>query len=335
MNIVRSSRLRIATVLVLGILLTAVTGAADSTQPSAVRVAEALREDLRLHARLPASFRVLLDRADREGSLLRLWYSGREGTSSSALRPIACYEYDLRLRRVVRRDLTSFTRSFPRLALGLIESTSIQTPNQPLREGQRPGGLTIRGVLRNLPGYILETPNFTSRFRIWAEAGGAVVATDTQLFGTTVYELYGVPVTAGRITIKAAIRGYDLVTLHPGVSLNQAQPIGTIGGIDVDFHQMRPITRDVRILVRSNGGGEDASFPPGARARVYCKETGHSAETVSQNYYGEAWLNDVPTGWPLNFHAVNVNSGWLSGSLGPITIPENGGSAFTETITLE
>jgi len=317
------------------LLLASLSLATELSTIATVRVADALREDLRQHTQLPGSFRILLDRAERDDTLLRLWYSGREENSRNSLQPLAVYEFDLRLQRVVRRDLTPLAHSFPALSGQFLDGTSVSTRCLALKAEYDRGGLTIRGVLRNLPGYILETPNFTSRFRIWAEANGAVVATDAQLLGTTVYELSGVPVTAGRVTIKAYIRGYDLVTLHPGVTLNQSQPIGTIAGIDIDFHQMRPITRDVRLLIRSNGGDEDASFPPGARARVYCKETGHAAETVSQNFFGEAWLMDVPTGWPLNFQAINLDSGWFSGSLGPITIPENGGTAFTESITLE
>jgi len=195
--------------------------------------------------------------------------------------------------------------------------------------------IQIHGVMRNLPGYILNVSDFISRFKVWAEAGGRVVATETELMGTTAYTLKGVPVAAGTIVIKAKIRGYDLLTLHPGVIINASQPVGTIAGIDVDFHNLNPILRNVRLVIRSKFDPDKPSFPNGNRARVYAKETGQSVEVVSSNGLAEAVLSDIPTGWPLNFLAVNLDQGYFSGQLGPVTIPENGGTVYTDTILMQ
>jgi len=197
-----------------------------------------------------------------------------------------------------------------------------------------PGTVNVHGILRNLPGYILNTPNFLDSFIIWAEAGGKVVATETQLMGTTSYLLKGVPSNIGSIVIKAKIRGYDLMTLHPGLAIPAQQPAGTIAGIDIDFHNMQPITRPVRILVQSNGSTDNPSFPSGDRARVFAQETGQAVETVSQNGLGEVNLQDVITGWNINFLALNLDKGYFTGKLGPIIIPEDGGSAYTTIIRL-
>lgn len=202
-------------------------------------------------------------------------------------------------------------------------------------DGEYVRGLAIHGVLRNIPGYILQTPNFLSQFLIWAEAQGRVVATQTEILPTMAYSLNNIPVTAGTIAVKAKIRGYDLTTLHPGVVLNPAQPGGVIAGIDADFHQISPILRDVRILVQTNGDSRNPSFPSGARARVFVRETGQSVDGISNNGWAEIVIPQVPAGWPLRLLAINLDAGNFSGELGPIVIPEDGGTAYTDRIMLK
>ncbi|MBF0499550.1 MAG: hypothetical protein HQM09_05430 [Candidatus Riflebacteria bacterium] len=254
-----------------------------------------------------------LGHTDDLPGILTIGLFARPASSISEGRLFALYQFDASSRKIVRRD---FITSRPR--------------GDPLRTD----GIAIQGVLRNLPGYILGTPDFLSRFTIWAEANGRVVATETQLIGTTLYRLSGIPVTAGSVTIKAKIRGYDLATLHPAVVLNPSQPAGVIAGIDVDFSMLQPIQRDVRLIVKSDGPGSDASFPGGARARVYASEVGQSVDVVSNNGWAEAMLTGIPTGWPLSFFAVNTDHGNFTGKLGPIIIPEDGGSVYTDVLTL-
>lgn len=255
---------------------------------------------------------------------LRLEILAAERPSDIPGKPFAIYEFDLKTGKIVRRDFNP-----PEAGISF-DTASVGSASQRLYIG-------IHGVLRNIPGYILQTPGFLSNFSIWAEAGGKVVATETELIGSTVYHLRNIPVSAGTVVIKAKVRGYDLKILHPGVTLNPAQPVGTIGGIDIDFSALQPIYRDVRILVRSTPITADCtgSFPDGARARVFVNETGHTAEAASQNGIGEALFTNIPTGWPLNFMAINQNQGYYTGEAGPIIIPEDGGTAFTQMILLK
>ena len=261
---------------------------------------------------------IFIGNSSKENGIIRLSLEGCPVESRDKGIPFAIYEIEEKTGKILRRDFLKKVRS------------------NWVTEGKRSGGISIHGVLRNIPGYILQGSNFSSQFLIWAESGGKVISTDTELIGTTVYHLKGIPVTAGTIAIKAKIRGYDLVTLHPGVVLNPAQPVGVIGGIDVDFHQITPITRDVRfLLIGTPAGAQDGgSLPPGTRARVIVKETGQAADGISSNSFAEIVIQAVPTGWPLNFIGLNMDAGYYSGVAGPLIIPENGNSMYTETIRI-
>ncbi|NLI75132.1 MAG: hypothetical protein GX442_01665 [Candidatus Riflebacteria bacterium] len=276
---------------------------------------EAAVEDARQQGRVGPGRQVFLGGVATFPGVLRLELLTLPDDRPGPGRPFAVYEFDTAGGRVLRRDFLDQARvaTFPE------------------------GRVAIHGVLRNLPGYILDTPGFAGGFVIWAEAQGRVVATDTELQGTTAWLLKGVPSTAGTVVIKAKIRGYDLLTLHPGLVINPAQPGGTIGGIDVDFHQMSPISRDVRLVVQSSApaGGAGMSFPNGARARVTCQQTGASVDVVSANGMAEAYLSDIPTGWNMQFLAVNLDQGYHWGQLGPKIIPEDGGSAYTDLIQMK
>jgi hypothetical protein len=292
------------------------------------RLADRIAADARHWFPELASTPVFIDQWEPIPGGFRFFLQGKSPDFSDSF-PLAVYEADGRSGKVWRRQRVA---GAPVSTVEIGIAAALTSP--PLREEER-SGVSVHGVLRNLPGYILDSPGFLGQFLIWAEAGGRVVATQTELVGTTVYHLKGIPITAGSVAIKAKIRGYDLTILHPGVTLNPAQPVGVIGGIDIDFHQIQPILRDVRIVVRSNSDTQNPSFPAGARVRVIVRETGQSAEAVSANGWAEVLLPQVPTGWPLRLFAINLDAGYHSGELGPVVIPEDGGSVFTDSIVLE
>ncbi|MFZ2957419.1 MAG: hypothetical protein WA705_11055 [Candidatus Ozemobacteraceae bacterium] len=288
------------------------------------RAAAIAVDDARHYGNLSDDWRLFVGETTIQTGLLSIELLARPSTSQSPGQPYALYQIDSVRRSIVRRD---FLWDHKRNA-------ALYSLKCNLVDGMM-GGIAIQGVLRNLPGYILGASDFSSRFTIWAEAGGFVVATNTQIIGTALYRLSGIPVTAGSVAIKAKIRGYDLKTLHPGVAINASQPAGVISGIDVDFHSLTPITRDVRLVIRTNASGTNSSFPNGARARVYAKETGQAVDVVSTNGWAEALLTNVPTGWPVSFLAINMDQGFYSGELGPISIPEDSGTAYSDSLMLK
>lgn len=206
--------------------------------------------------------------------------------------------------------------------------------------------LSISGTLRNIPGYVLDAEN--RDIVIWAEAAGKVVAsfTDTAAGGdaykgSIVYKLDGIPASAGSVAVKCKVRGYDLFTINPAVSIANTMPGGVIGSVDVDFANIEPIRRDLRVVVTGSEPDEDSpsSFDPGETARVYIQQGGKDivpyVDVVSVNYRGEAYISGVITGYPINVLVINMNRGYHRVLSEPITVQEDGNSAYTVDVTLE
>ena len=209
-----------------------------------------------------------------------------------------------------------------------------------------PYTVSVSGTLRNLPGYILDSQS--RDIVIWAESAGRVVAsyTDTgagaadTYKGSITYNLQNVPVTAGSVAIKCKIRGYDLVTINPAVSLPSNMPGGTIGSIDADFANIEPIKRDLRVVVTgSNPGTDRSSFQSGDIARIYIQQGGKDivpyVDVVSVNYRAEGYISGVITGYPINILVVNMTAGYYTTTSQPITVLEDGGSAYTVNVSLQ
>jgi len=205
----------------------------------------------------------------------------------------------------------------------------------------------VSGTLRNVPGYILDA-NTAFTGVIWAESAGRVVATatagtgGTTFQGTVVYSLPNIPVTAGSVAVKMKIRGYDTITINSAVSLPSQRPGGTIGGIDIDFNNIEPITRDVRIVVRGSapsGQSEPSTLENGEVVRVYIKQGGKDivpyVDIVGNNYLAEAYFSGVITGYELDILAVNMNRGYIKGELAKLKVPEDGNSVYTAELQLQ
>lgn len=207
-----------------------------------------------------------------------------------------------------------------------------------------PFTLSVSGTLRNLPGYILDSQN--RDIVIWAESAGKVVASYTATQGsfdtykgTVTYSIGNVPITAGSVAMKCKIRGYDVVTINPAVSLPSTMPGGVISGIDADFANIEPITRDLRVVVTgSDPGSSRSSFAPGDIARIYIQQGGKDivpyVDVVSVNYRAEGYISGVITGYPINIIVVNMTVGYFKTTSQPITVLEDGNSAFTVNVDL-
>lgn len=207
-----------------------------------------------------------------------------------------------------------------------------------------PMTINVSGTLRNLPGYILDTT--TKDILVWAEAAGKVVATytDSQIAGafkgSVAYMLNDIPVTAGSVAVKCKIRGYDVTTVNSAVSIASNMPGGTIAGVDLDFANVEPIRRDLRIVLVSTepADGKPGTFQPGETARVYIRQGGKDivpyVDVVSVNYRAEAYISGVITGYPINVVAVNMNYGYYKTESLPITLQEDSNSAYTVTLQL-
>ncbi len=206
--------------------------------------------------------------------------------------------------------------------------------------------VSIAGTLRNLPGYVLDTEN--KDIVIWAEAAGKVVATFTDIVttgtaykGSITYKLDDIPVSAGSVAVKAKIRGYDLQTINQAVSLASNMPGGTIAGIDIDFANVEPIRRDLRVVVTSTEpkDGQPASFKPGQTARVFLRQGGKDivpyVDVVCVNYRAEAYFSSVVTGYDLNVYAVNMSEGYYHLLSENFKVQEDGNSAFTYNVQLK
>ena len=205
--------------------------------------------------------------------------------------------------------------------------------------------VSIAGTLRNLPGYVLETE--TKDIVIWAEAAGKVVATftDSQIQGaykgSITYKLDEIPVTAGSVAVKCKVRGYDLQTINQAVSLASNMPGGTIAGIDINFENIEPIRRDMRVVITSTEpkDGQPATFKPGQTARVFIRQGGKDivpyVDVVCVNYRAEAYFSGVITGYDLNVFAVNMNEGYYQILSDAFKVQEDGNSAFTYNVQLK
>ncbi|MBP5469794.1 MAG: carboxypeptidase regulatory-like domain-containing protein [Candidatus Riflebacteria bacterium] len=184
----------------------------------------------------------------------------------------------------------------------------------------QPLTVDISGTLRNVPGYVLDSPNIVA----WAESAGKVVASYTEVTGeagkgTIIYTISRVPVTAGSVSIKCKIKGYDVITINSSVGIASANPGGTIAGIDLDLSTQEPIKADLRVIVLSSEPDEDGkcSFKTGHVARVYVQSGGNDivpyADVTSVNYGGEVTISGVITGYPLKVIAVNQNEKFHKG----------------------
>lgn len=201
----------------------------------------------------------------------------------------------------------------------------------------------ISGTLRNLPGYVLKASD--KSIVVWAESAGKVVASYTELDansskGTITYQLDGIPVTAGSVSVKCKVKGYDLITISSAVSIAISNPGGVIGGIDTDFSTHEPITADLRVIVQSvaPSDSKDPSFDIGEVARVYVRNGGNNvvpyADVTSVNYKGEVTISGVITGYPIDVTVVNQKRGYCSGEVKDLTIPENQ-ETYPVTVLLE
>jgi hypothetical protein len=208
-----------------------------------------------------------------------------------------------------------------------------------------PVTVSISGTLRNLNGAMFESSGFDAVF--WAEAAGKMVASATtggtggaNFQGTIVYTLPNVPITAGSVSIKCKIRGYDVYTINPSVSLPKQLPGGTIAGIDANFANVEPIRRDLRVIVNSSKPATDdpGSFPPGEVARIFIKQGGKDVvpyiDVVSQNYFAEGYFSGIPAGFNYEIIVVNQSRGYISKEGNNFKLPEDGNTAFTVTIGL-
>jgi hypothetical protein len=234
-------------------------------------------------------------------------------------------------------------------------STSAQNNATPISIGASPVDLgvikvspltvSIAGSLRNLPGYILDTQS--RDIVIWAEAAGKVVATYTDsgtqsaFKGSIAYTLDNVPVTAGSVSVKCKIRGYDVKTINAAVSLSSNMPGGIIAGVDIDFENVEPIRRDMRVVITSTTPSTDdlGSFKPGDVARVYIQQGGKDivpyVDVVSVGYRAEAYFSGVITGYPIRVLGINMNAGYYQAISDNITVQEDGNSVYTVSLQLK
>lgn len=202
----------------------------------------------------------------------------------------------------------------------------------------------ISGSLR-LPGYVLDAE--TQNISIWAEASGKRVASYTttggdsdSYNGSLNFTLAGVPVTAGSVTVKAKVRGYEIVNLKSALAISSANPGGTIAIGETDYiRNISPIARDVRVVLNSTkpDDGDLGSFIPGDVAEIFIKQGGENTSTKvtvqSGSYYAEAYVGSVITGYPIVVMAQNTSRGYYSVESEPVVIPEDGTSVYTIFLT--
>ena len=199
--------------------------------------------------------------------------------------------------------------------------------------------VAVSGTLRNVPGYVLDDSDL-GFLTVWAEAAGKVVATYTDFgdggedgnspmkLGNINYMLY-VPVTAGSVSVKCKLRGYDIITISSGVSISTANPGGIISGVDVDFSTIEPIKTDLRVIVTGTKHETDnpSTFITGETARVYVKAGGNDvvpyADVQSVNFGGEVTISGVITGYNIKVVIVNQTRKFCSLEIDEFKIPEN------------
>ncbi|MFZ2957794.1 MAG: carboxypeptidase-like regulatory domain-containing protein [Candidatus Ozemobacteraceae bacterium] len=218
-----------------------------------------------------------------------------------------------------------------------------------------PLSVSVQGTLRNLPGYVLSAWG-DAKCVIWAESAGKVVATATLLSdtpstgggtgaqGNVVYILAGVPSTVGNIAVKCKLRGYDLITINPSVSIPKQRPSGTIAGIDANFANIDPLRRDLRVIMTGTKPQltavppEYSSIEDGEIIRTYIRQGGKDivpyVDAVGHNYIAEAYFTGVITGYKLDIFGINQQVGYCYGDEPDLTIPENGNSVFTVQVKI-
>ena len=206
--------------------------------------------------------------------------------------------------------------------------------------------VSIGGTLRNIPGYILADSNLGG-LTIWAESGGKVVATYTDFSGEDASKLGNVnyylkvPVTAGSVSVKCKLRGYDIITISSAVSIPNTNPGGIISGVDCDFATVEPIKADLRVIVlgsKDDPPDTPSTFLGGEIARVYVRSGGKDvvpyADVTSVNFGGEVTISGVITGYDLDVIAINQNRKYCSKTSEKYTIPE-GTEIYPITLTLD
>ena len=201
----------------------------------------------------------------------------------------------------------------------------------------------ISGTFRNVPGYAMGE---NKSIVVWAEAAGKVVASYTELDaesskGTITYVLSGVPVTAGSVCVKCKVKGYDVITINPAVSITTANPGGVIAAVDVDFGVQEPIVSDLRVIVtgtKDEPPDSPSTFGRSEVARVYVRSGGKDVvpyvDVTSVNFGGEVTIANVITGYPISVIAVNQNRKFCYKAAEEFTIPE-GTDIYPLTVTLE
>jgi hypothetical protein len=200
-----------------------------------------------------------------------------------------------------------------------------------------PEMVSIMGTIRNLPGYIIgDSTSANFSMQVWAESANKVIASGSVSGsgGQAQYVIPNIPVSIGNVSVKCKIRGYDLTVINPSLNIPKQRPTGIIGGVDVDFANIEPIKRDVRVVVRGSkpAPGEVSTVDNGDIIRVYIRQGGKDivpyVDVVGNNFMAEAYFTGVVTGYKLDFLAVNLNRGYNSKSTSE-TILEDGGTTFT------
>ena len=187
----------------------------------------------------------------------------------------------------------------------------------------------ISGTFSKVPGYAM---NDNKNMVVWAESAGKVVASYTMLDndtskGTLTYKLEGIPVTAGTVSVKCKIKGYEPYVINSAVSIASANPGGVIAGVDCDFSSLEPITADLRVIVKGTKDEDEnpSTFRTNEIARVYVQigsTNAYTADVTSVNFGGEVTISGVITGYPIKVLAVNQNRKYCSGTSEEFVIPE-------------
>jgi len=209
----------------------------------------------------------------------------------------------------------------------------------------QPETVAITGILRNMPGFIIGPQAAVpavdfANWVFWADAAGKQVSSQSTAVadsfkGTVQYILKNVPVTVGQVSIKCKIRGYDVVTINPAVNIPAQRPSGTISGIDLDFANIDPLRRDLRVVIQGESQKSDtpATIIDGEILRVYIKQGGKEVvpyvDVVGHNVMAEAFFSGVMAGYPLEVLVVNLTRGYISGGKTNVLLQENGESVFT------
>ena len=194
--------------------------------------------------------------------------------------------------------------------------------------------ISISGSLK-LPGYVLDSDNRS--IVIWAEASGKQVASFTDgsgepaYMGSLQYTLTNIPTSAGSVNVYCKVRGYNQVTLKSNLVVNATTPGGTISIGEKDFiTDVEPITRDVKVIVQSSKPeeGDHGTFPPGDIAKVIIKQGSYTiqeTQVTSVNYFGEAILPNVPTGYQFEILVQNIKQGYFASMTDKMLIEEGNG----------